>query len=276
MRRKLFCEYGPFAYWISTQKCRLQRHFKNFISSRKIARHKEMNPLPVLVAEYATILFRDSVLFDPLMEQNKLENVMLAFPKVSHVVIKPGETFSFWALVGKCTKRKGYKTARMLRYQKPTRDIGGGLCQITNLLHFLALHSMLTITERYEHDYVDLYPDFGTQIPFGTGTAILYNYRDLRFKNNTDLTYQIIFYIKDNHFHGELRSDRPQKNTYRIESSDCYFSREKDGVYRNGKAIRHLIDKNTGDIISSEEIASYHAKVIYDTSNLEIKSCIEE
>ncbi|MDR2727653.1 MAG: VanW family protein [Chitinispirillales bacterium] len=268
--RKLLCEYGPLAYWISTQKCRWARRVKDLISLRNVARHKSADPLPEIVMKYETILFRDSEKFNPVTEQNKKINVTLAYPKLSNIVINQGETFSFWKLLGKCTAKKGYKEARMLIHNKPAVSVGGGLCQIPNLIHFLALHSMLTVTERHNHDWADLYPDFGKQIPFGTGTSVLYNYRDLRLKNNTELTYQIILTVKDNHLCGELRSDRPQDKKFRIDTAGFCFTREGNDVYRNGKAVRHLVNEND-EIISSEALTSYHAKVLYDSSELVIK-----
>jgi len=158
----------------------------------------------------------------------------------------------------------------MLICNKPAVGVGGGLCQLSNLIHFLALHSSLTVIERHEHDWVDLYPAFGQQVPFGTGTSTLYNYRDLRLKNDTELTYQILLSIKNNHLCGELRSDGVQQEFFRLETANAYFSREGSEVYRNGKVLRHLLDKQ-GEIISSQLIASYHAKVMYDTNNLIIK-----
>ncbi|MCL2531536.1 MAG: VanW family protein [Oscillospiraceae bacterium] len=268
--RKLLCEYGPVAYWLSTQKCRWVRRAKNLASLRDIARQSTAAALPECVVQYETILFRDSPAFDPVTEQNKTINVTLACPTFANVIIRPGQTFSFWRLLGKCTARKGYQAARMLICNKPAVGVGGGLCQLSNLIHFLALHSNLTITERHEHDWVDLYPGFGQQVPFGTGTSTLYNYRDLRLKNETELTYQILLSIKDNHLCGELRSSCVQNETFRIDTVDACFTREGGEVYRNGKVLRHLLGEHD-KIISSQLIASYHAKVMYDTSDLIVK-----
>ncbi|MCV4732570.1 VanW family protein, partial [Escherichia coli] len=73
-----------------------------------------------------------------------------------------------------------------------SKGIGGGLCQFTNLIHWMALHTELDIVEHHHHDRLDLFPDYGRQIPFGTGTSIMYNYLDYRLKNNTSITYQIV------------------------------------------------------------------------------------
>jgi vancomycin resistance protein VanW len=266
--RKLFCEYGAAAFWISTQKCRFIRNIKNLLSLRNVARQKSAEPLPELVMKYETVLFRDSALFDPLMEQNKKINISIACPKITDVLIKPGETLSVCKLMGNQTKRKGYKVARVLKCNKPAREIGGGLCQLSNMIHYLALHTPLTITERHNHDWADLYPDFGKQIPFGTGASVLYNYIDLRIKNNTSLTYQIVLSVKDNHLFGELRSNLPQTEKFLLETVDFCFTREEGNVFRNGRVLRHSVNPE-GEFLHTDELVSYHAKVLYDTNVLD-------
>lgn len=70
-----------------------------------------------------------------------------------------------------------------LRLKKTHRDsgkvsegIGGGMCRFTNLLHWMILHKPLTIVEHHHHGSFDLFPDFGRQVPFGTGTSVCYNH----------------------------------------------------------------------------------------------------
>ena len=45
---------------------------------------------------------------------------------------------------------------------------GGGLCQLSNLIYWMTLHTPLTITERYRHSY-DVFPDSNRTQPFGSG-----------------------------------------------------------------------------------------------------------
>lgn len=145
------------------------------------------------------------------------------------------------------------------------------MCQLTNLIHWMILHSDMEITEHHHHDQIDLFPDYKRVIPFGTGTSIVYNYLDYRFKNTTNLTYQLIIYVTDEYLCGELRSNNNQESKYHIQAEDVFFSKEKDGVYRNGKIYRIKNNIKTGKCISKELIRVNHAKVCYDTSNLEIR-----
>ena len=70
----------------------------------------------------------------------------------------------------------------------------------------MVLHAPLTITEQHHHDQFDLFPDFGRQVPFGTGTSIFYNYLDYRFRNDTEQTYQLLIHTTPTHLCGELRT----------------------------------------------------------------------
>lgn len=124
------------------------------------------------------------------LQENKAVNLALAVKHIDGLLIRPGETFSVWRQVGRTTKRKGYKEGLTIAKGAPSQGIGGGLCQLSNLIHWMVLHSELTITEHHHHDGLDLFPDFGRQIPFGTGTSISYNYIDYRVRNDTTNTYQ--------------------------------------------------------------------------------------
>ncbi|WP_242864134.1 VanW family protein [Anaerotignum neopropionicum] len=205
------------------------------------------------------------------LQENKVSNLSLAVPLVNGVLIRPGETFSFWKLIGNTSSAKGYKTGLAIKNGGASKDIGGGMCQFTNLIHWMVLHTPLTIMERHHHDQLDLFPDFHRQVPFGLGTSIVYNYFDYRFKNNTTSTYQIFIYQTEEHLCGEMRSNREQPYQYHIYTEDEFFSKEKDGVYRNGNVYRETINANTQICKEKSLLQKNHAKVTYDTTNLEIR-----
>ena len=270
MTRKLFCEISPLTYKISMQKCITKRHIKNAISKEKFAKTKG-EPLPIVIYKHNSLIRRKLGNVDLQLQENKAVNLGLAAPKISGILIRPGETFSLWKLVGSCTKRKGYKEGLTIAKGDTSKGIGGGMCQLSNLIHWMILHTDMEITEHHHHDQLDLFPDFKRVIPFGTGTSIMYNYLDYRFKNTTDITYQLIIYTTDEYLCGELRVDKRQNYSYHIDAEDVFFSKEKDGiVYRNGKVYRTKIDIKTGNKVEKKLIRTNHARVCYDTSNLEI------
>ena len=270
MKRKLFCEISPLTYKISMEKCILVRKVKDMFSSDKFANEKSEEKLPVTIYKHNSLIRRKLGNVDMKLQENKAKNLSLAAPRINGIIIKPGETFSFWKLVNRCLEKDGYKEGLTIAKGKPSSGIGGGMCQLSNLIHWMILHTDMEITEHHHHDQIDLFPDFKRVIPFGTGTSIMYNYLDYRFKNTTNLTYQLIKYTTDEYLCGELRADGRQEYKYHIVAEDVFFSKEKDGVYRNGKVYREKVDCKTGNRINKELIRVNHAKVCYDTSDIEL------
>ncbi len=271
MKRKLFCEISPLTYKISVFKCIVVKMISDAISKERFAKRFSDELLPVVVYKHSSLIRRTLGNVDPVLQNNKAVNLALSAPKVNGVIINPGETFSFWHLVGSCRKKDGYKDGLTISKGVTSKGVGGGMCQFTNLLHWMVLHSPLEIAEHHHHDRFDLFPDFGRQVPFGTGTSIMYNYLDYRFKNTTDQPWQIVVYTDDEYLYGELRTAEPLSVKYHVFPVDEKFVEEQDGIYRVGEVVRRCIDKDSDAVISEETIRHNHAKVMYDTSNLKIE-----
>ena len=268
MGRKLFCEISPLTYQISLLKCRMVRSVKNLFKKNCFATTKSEEKLPVVIYEHKSLIRRILGNVDKQLQENKATNLSIAAPKVNGILIHPGEVFSFWKLVGNTSAFKGYKKGLMISNSKPTAGVGGGMCQFTNLLHWLVLHSPLDIIEHHHHDGYDLFPDCERKVPFGTGTSIAYNYLDYRVKNNTDMTFQFIVNVSETHLCGELRADKSLELEYDIVTENEHFSRENNVVYRKGSVYRKAINKHTGEILFTELLRENKAKVLYDTSSL--------
>ena len=173
---------------------------------------------------------------------------------------------------GGVTAAKGYKEGVTILKGQTIAGVGGGLCQFTNLIHWMVLHTPLTIVEHHHHDGMDLFPDYNRQVPFGTGTSILYNYLDYRFQNNSDVTYQLVTYVTDTHLCGEIRACAALPIKYHIQTENEHFARVGDTVYRRGQVYRSCIDKKTGNVLSREWIRENNAQVMYDTSHLHVEN----
>ena len=143
------------------------------------------------------------------------------------------------------------------------------ICQFTNLIHWMVLHSPLEVVERHHHDGLDLFPDYNRQIPFGTGTSISYNYVDYRFRNPTQDTFQLVVWTTEEYLCGELRAERRPEWTYHIRSEGEGFLQETDGVYRVGRVYRDTIDSKTGDRVARELIQENRARVQYDVKEID-------
>lgn len=134
--------------------------------------------------------------------------------------------------MGSVTQEKGYQVGLTVGRYGADEGIGGGICQFTNLIHWLILHSPLTIVERHHHQLMDLFPDFKRTTPFGVGTSIVYNYLDYRFCNNTDKTCQLVFSMDDTYLKGYLYADKPPQDKYHIKTMDECFVKEGDDYSR--------------------------------------------
>ncbi len=264
MARKLFCELSPTCYRISVKRLILKRNITDAFSGRKFAVVRQEEKLPVLIYSHNSLIRRRLGNVDMELQNNKAQNLAIAAPKVNSVIIRPGETFSFWKLVGATTAKKGYKIGLQIGNGRIMTGIGGGMCQFTNLIHWMVLHSPLEIVEHHHHDQYDLFPDFNRQVPFGMGTSIHYNYLDYRFFNPTDVTFQLIVYTTDEYLCGELRANRTLPYSYHIKAKGEHFEKESDGIYRCGEVYRRVIDKITGNEVSVELLKTNHARVMYD------------
>lgn len=275
MKRKLFCEISPAAYKISTAKCifiRLVENIFGIICGERFANEKTEEKFPVLIYKHSSLIRRRLGNADMQLQENKAVNLSIAAPKISGIVINPGETFSFWRLVGDPTEKKGYLEGLTIEGNKPSRGIGGGLCQMTNLIHWMALHSELEVVEHHHHDRFDLFPDYGRKVPFGTGTSVLYNYLDYRLKNNTRNTYQIIVYTDGEYLRGELRAVDRSKYSFHVKSENERFVREGDEVYRRGEVYRVTVDSRTGRLLKKELIRKNNAKIMYELDEQKIEN----
>lgn len=193
-QKKSLSERYPIFYSMAVKKETVKRHIKNYKSNIKFATYKQDKALPNVVHQYSSYLIKEGKDIDPTLQYNKSFNIGLSASKINKVIIRPGETFSFWNLVGKIDKKRGYRDGRVIINNKVQAGLGGGLCNLANTLNLLIMHSPLEVTELHTHSDA-LSPDHGKRVPFGTGTSISYNYVDYRFKNTTNQNVQILIWV---------------------------------------------------------------------------------
>lgn len=275
MTRKLFCEISPLCYNLSVAKERTKRNIKNYFDDNKLANSFSKEELPNIVKSHTSIILRKLHNVDMQLQVNKKTNLELASKKINGIVIHPGEIFSFWHLVGNVNAQKGYKEGLVISKNGLTSQVGGGLCQLANMIHYLVLNSPLEVIELHHHSDA-LFPDDRRRVPFGTGTSVFYNYLDYRFINKTNQDVQILLWISDDVLYGELRSEREYPYRYKLVEENHHFTKEKDNkYYRISQVYRIVIDRETKEEIRKELILDNHSEVMYDY-NLIPKSEIKE
>ena len=266
-KRKLFCEISPLTYEISLKKERLKRHIRNRLSKEKIAKTYSSEKLPYVISGNSSQLIKHGKGIDPVLQYNKADNIELANRKINGILIRPGETFSLWQTVGKPSRRNGYKDGRVIEGGKLIAGVGGGLCNLSNTIHLLVLHSPMEVTEFHKHSDA-LGPDHGHRVPMSAGTSVVYNMQDFCFRNTTDQTFQILLWCADEIFYGELRTDKELPYTYRITEDDHHFHKEGDKYYRISKIYRETLDKATGELVDRKLIWDNHSEVMFDYSEI--------
>ena len=265
MTRRLFCDINDTCYKISVIKETLLRHLRDLLGREKIAHEKSQNELPVIVKSHASILLRKLYGVDPQLQKNKVTNIEIASAKINGIIIKPGETFSFWKTIGKPSKNAGYKEGLVISRKGFIKGDGGGLCQLANMIHWLVLNSPLTVTELHHHSDA-LFPDDRRRVPFGTGTSVAYNYVDYRFKNTTDQDIQILVWCEEGELCGELRCQKEFPLRYRLVEENHHFKKEQDKYYRISQVYKIALDRTTGQEVWKKLVLDNHSEVMYDYS----------
>lgn len=229
MRQFHVLRYQPDLLQNCAAKGNLQAPYQEFFAQENYADTQDTAPLPCIVAQYSSHLIKRGKGIDPVLQENKAVNIRLANERLNGILIRPGETFSFWHRVGKTTKRKGYRDGRILVRNHILPGIGGGLCNLANTIHRVVLVSPLTVTEFHKHSDA-LAPDEGPRVPFSSGTSVFYNNGDYRFKNEMDQTFQLLLWCDEDNLYAELRCERPLPCRYRIVEEGHHFQKRAANI----------------------------------------------
>jgi len=112
---------------------------------------------------------------------SRYANIATGSLQFDGVVILPGQTFSFWELLGPVTVQRGYAYAgAIINNRSDENVIGGGLCQVSTTMFNAIAKLGYEIVERQAHSYlIDRYP-------LGLDAAVFDPGVDFKWKNDTD------------------------------------------------------------------------------------------
>lgn len=249
--------------FLGTIYYRMRRWLQWYFSSTKYAFEKN-NELKMqnIVSHHQTPLIRNLPQSEMYLQRNKVVNLRLAISKIDGLILRPGEVFSFWRLIGKPTKCKGYLDGMVLFDGTVRPGIGGGLCQLSNLIYWMTLHTPLTVVERWRHSY-DVFPDADRTQPFGSGATVSYNHIDLQIKNDTKQEYLLRLQISDDSLIGRWFSNEPLLYTYEVYEKFHEITHEIWGGYVRHNVINRRVFDEEGNEIVDEVIAENHAIMMY-------------
>jgi vancomycin resistance protein VanW len=156
--------------------------------------------------------------------ENKIKNLDLGAGRVNLSLVGFNQKWSFWHYVQEPAQRNGFVVGRNLVNGKLTRQIGGGLCQLSSLMYHLALSVGLQIVERHAHS-IDIYQEHERFTPLGADATVVWGFKDFRLTNphNTEIVFEC--FVKDHFLTGRVYS-RGQLPKY-----EPSFTREQIGEH---------------------------------------------
>lgn len=226
------------------------------------AKERRQDSLPYLQASHKTPLLRQLRGEDMELQRNKVVNLRLAVEKLDGVLLRPGETLSYWRLIGKPSARRGYLPGMVLFLGRIGSDVGGGLCQLSNLIFWMTLHTDLTVVERYRHSH-DVFPDAHRSQPFGTGATCAYPHRDLMLRNDTQETYQLRLRVGKKNLEGEWLATAPPVHRFEIQERDARMDQAAWGGYVRHNAIWRWVFDREGNFLEDQPLFTNDAIMMY-------------
>lgn len=226
------------------------------------ALRRQTERLPQVQFAHATPLYRHLRGEEMTLQKNKVVNLRLAVARLDGLILEPGQTFSYWRLIGKPTRRKGYKEGMVLFLGRIGSDVGGGLCQLSNLIFWMTLHTPLTVVERYRHSH-DVFPDANRTQPFGSGATCAYPHRDLMIRNETDQPFQLCLRVGDTHLEGAWRAMEPPEYRYEIVERDHRMDQASWGGYVRHNALHRRVWDRSGRLVEEQFLFTNDAIMMY-------------
>ncbi len=117
--------------------------------------------------------------------KNRIQNIKNGVQLLNGLLIAPGETFSLLNALQPFVAENGYLPELVIKGDKITPEIGGGLCQIGTTTFRAAMKSGLPIAERRNHSLVVSYYNDPANGKPGTDATIYDPAPDLKFTNDT-------------------------------------------------------------------------------------------
>lgn len=116
---------------------------------------------------------------------NRRKNIEVGATFYNGLIVAPGETFSFNAIIGDISAERGFVEGAIIFGGRTVTGIGGGVCQVSTTVYRAAFFGGYPIVERYSHGYRVGYYELGGAGP-GLDAAIFTPTADFKFVNDTD------------------------------------------------------------------------------------------
>ncbi|WP_438445469.1 glycopeptide resistance accessory protein VanW [Gorillibacterium sp. sgz5001074] len=262
MGRKRLTQLFPFLLPLRVMQRKMWFYARMRLDGRRYAEAIDGKPLPYTLFETSCALYNRNTGFDMTYQHNKVFNLKLAAQTLNGLVIKPGETFSFWRLVRHANREIPYKDGLTVTNGSLTTAPGGGLCQMSNLLFWMLLHTPLTVTKRSGHE-VKEFPEPNSDEIKGVDATVYEGWIDLQARNDTDCTYQISVTFDDETIRGTMFVDKRPQVLYRVANGGIEYIRESGGIYEYVQVERSDLDADSGQVTGRKLLYTNRCKICY-------------
>lgn len=263
MKRKRITERFPFLLPIR----KFQRNLF-FYTQMKFDANRYSNTIAKELLEFQVFSTKSTLInhnsgYDLKYQINKVDNLKLVAKTMDKVTISPGETFSFWMLAKDAEKHGKYKDGLVLVNNQIRPLKGGGICQLSNLLFWLFIHTPLTIVERHAHS-TETIPQPKGELPEGVDATISEGWLDIKLKNETRETFQLSLTFDEDFLYGRILSDTFQEVIYSIKSENLRYAKEDQKIYRYNQIYKEGHSFSTNKMLSREMILDNKVEIQYD------------
>lgn len=218
--------------------------------------------LPVLLFSSRCPMYNGNTGFDMVYQENKVHNLKLVAAKLDGLLIRPGETFSFWRSIRSADRKEPYKEALATVNGRLVTVPGGGLCQMTNLLFWVFLHSPLVIAERHGHQVKD-FPEPESDAPCGVDAAVAEGWKDLKVRNETDLVFQIGIDFDETGVTGALYVQKEPGFRWRAENRKVRYYKSRGRVFEEADVLQKKISLPDGAVEEEKLLYTNRCKIGY-------------
>ena len=266
MPRKRVTQIFPWLLPLRIWQRRFCFYTRMCLDGNQYAEVKADPPLPYQLFKTSCPLYNRETGFDMVYQENKVFNLKLAAATLDRVVIRPDETFSFWKLVRYADRNIPYKDGLTVIDGKLTTASGGGMCQMSNLLFWMFLHTSLTIVERHGHDVKD-FPESPSDAPMGVDATVSEGWLYLKVKNDTEISFQISISFDEDHIIGRLLTDQDNGRFYEVVNGEPVYYHRSNKVFEEVDVKQKTILAATGDCTSEKLLYRNKCEISYPLSD---------
>lgn len=265
MNRKRITQIFPWMLPIRKIQKKMFFYLKMKFDRNHYSNIKSEFMFPNLLFETSSAIFNEKTGFEMIYQKNKKYNLELAAKTVNGIMIYPHETFSFWKLVRYADKHESYKEGLVVINDELTTERGGGLCQLSNLLFWMFLHTPLTIIERHGHT-IKKFPDPPGNAVIGVDAAVSEGWLDLKVRNDTESIFQINIAFGENNIIGQIFVNEDIGKTYIVTNGEPVYYKENQKIYEKVDIIQNVFLSESGECESGKVLYVNLCEIGYQLS----------